>query len=282
MNGQLDMAYLFQRSRNLAGSIHGYNVNQLRGLGATNDVIESNSIPTGVSNKTLAMFRQEIDHNNQEMIDMLTSHMAAILNPMLRTINDSYQQMNNILNRIGNVLAIPRNQTSQTMVPNVHDQLVYQPVPEIRPIDKIQPVPRVQSLVMENRNRSADEVIQNVQQNQMLGQNLAHNSQQINLLVEQALNRHEFVVGYANQPYFVFAFLDYVLQKELPWGHKVPKFSKFSGKLGKSTVEHVVRYQIEWGDLITNEYLKMKHFPISLTKNTFLWFTTLALNSIFT
>jgi len=36
--------------------------------------------------------------------------MASILNPMLRTTNKSYQQMNGILTRIGDALAILRNQ----------------------------------------------------------------------------------------------------------------------------------------------------------------------------
>ena len=44
------------------------------------------------------------------MVSILTNHMASILNPMLRTTNESYQQMNGILTRIGDALVIPRNQ----------------------------------------------------------------------------------------------------------------------------------------------------------------------------
>jgi len=44
------------------------------------------------------------------MVNTLTNHMTSILNPMLRTTNKSYQQMNGTLTRIGNALVIPRNQ----------------------------------------------------------------------------------------------------------------------------------------------------------------------------
>ena len=63
-------------------------------------------------------------------------------------------------------------------------------------------------------------------------------------------------------------------------GYKIPKFSKFAGELGDSTLEHVARYKIECGDLAIDEFLKMKYFPSSLTKSAFTWFTTLSLNSI--
>ena len=71
---------------------------------------DSSMVSTGVSNKTLMVFRQQIDHSNHEMVNTLINHMALIINPMLRTTNESYQQMNVILTRIWDVLAIPRNQ----------------------------------------------------------------------------------------------------------------------------------------------------------------------------
>ncbi|KAL2327093.1 hypothetical protein Fmac_020520 [Flemingia macrophylla] len=61
---------------------------------------------------------------------------------------------------------------------------------------------------------------------------------------------------------------------------KAPKFSKFVGEIGESTVEHIAKYHVEYGDLIPNEHLKMKYFPSSLTKNAFLWFTSLPPHSI--
>ena len=61
---------------------------------------------------------------------------------------------------------------------------------------------------------------------------------------------------------------------------KIPKLTKFSGEDGESTVEHIARYLIELGEIATNEYLKMRYFPSSLTKNAFSLYSTLPPNSV--
>ena len=96
----------------LEGNNHSHDVDHLRNVRIHEDRItrESNMVSTGVSNETLAVLRQQIDHSNHEIINTLTNHMASILNPMLRTTNESYHQMNGILTWIGDALAIPRNQ----------------------------------------------------------------------------------------------------------------------------------------------------------------------------
>jgi len=71
-----------------------------------------------------------------------------------------------------------------------------------------------------------------------------------------------------------------VLQSELPRGYKIPKFTKFAGDTSESTVEHILRYLTEAGDLPNDENLRLKYSPNSLTKNSFTWFTTLAPHSI--
>jgi len=101
-------------------------------------------------------------------------------------------------------------------------------------------------------------------------------------MIEQTLNRHDSEIGYAHQSYFAFVFPDYVLQYELPRGYKIPKFSKFAGKLGESTIKLVARYQIECGDLAIDVFLTMKYFPSFFMKSVFTWFTTLPPNSIYT
>ena len=61
----------------------------------------------------------------------------------------------------------------------------------------------------------------------------------------------------------------------------MPKLlTKFSGENGESTVEHIARYTMEIGELANEEYLKMRFFPSSLTKNAFTWFANLRANSI--
>ena len=85
-----------------------------------------------------------------------------------------------------------------------------------------------------------------------------------------------------NHLIFVFAFPDNILQSELPRGYKGPKYLKFGHELQESTIEHVAHFQIECGDLAIDEFFKIKYFPSSLTKNTFIWFTTSPPNSIYT
>lgn len=74
---------------------------------------------TKVSNETLVVFRQQLNRNNHEIVNNLTNYMTSILNPMLRSTNESYQQMNGILTRIGDILAIPRNQPTNR--PIIHE-----------------------------------------------------------------------------------------------------------------------------------------------------------------
>ena len=70
--------------------------------------------------------------------------------------------------------------------------------------------------------------------------------QKITRIVEQVLNRFEFNIGFANQPYFVSVFPDCVLQVEVPRGCKTPKsLTKVSGDKDESTVEHIARYIVE-------------------------------------
>ena len=78
----------------LGGNSHSYDVDQLRNVRVPSKdkiIRDSSMISTSVSNETLVVFRQQIDHSNHEMFNTLTNHMALILNPMLRLTNESYQ-----------------------------------------------------------------------------------------------------------------------------------------------------------------------------------------------
>jgi len=97
----------------LRSNDHSYHADQLRNMRVPiEDRItrDNNMVSIDVSNETLVVFRQQIDYSNHEMVNTLTNHMASILNPLLRTTNKIYHQMNGILTRIGDALAIPRNQ----------------------------------------------------------------------------------------------------------------------------------------------------------------------------
>ncbi|XP_050895910.1 uncharacterized protein LOC127102601 [Lathyrus oleraceus] len=82
------------------------------------------------------------------------------------------------------------------------------------------------------------------------------------------------------RPLYASPLAEFILQAEAPRGMKVPKYTKFGGDSGESTIEHVARYLTESGDLAHNECLRVKNFPSSLTKAAFTWFTSLAPSSI--
>ena len=42
---------------------------------------------------------------------------------------------------------------------------------------------------------------------------------------------------------------EYILHTENPRGWKIPKYTKFGGEYGESTVEHIARYLTESGDM---------------------------------
>jgi hypothetical protein len=75
---------------------------------------------------------------------------------------------------------------------------------------------------------------------------------------------------------------DYYDQLPYPRGYRVPEFSKFSGEDGKTTLEHVGQFILQYVEASANDTLRLKLFPLSLSGTAFTWFTSLAPNSIFT
>ncbi|XP_050919326.1 uncharacterized protein LOC127136855 [Lathyrus oleraceus] len=140
----------------------------------------------------------------------------------------------------------------------------------------VKPIPRVAqqpSVVLVNRNQDPDQMVRQVRQNAMAGE------QNLDAIVERIMVRNG-VNPRLQRPTYSSLLPDFVLQTKLPRGWKVPKFTKFAGDTEESTVEHVARYQTEVGDIANNVDLKMKYFPSSFTKNAFTWFTTLPPQSI--
>ena len=66
-----------------------------------------------------------------------------------------------------------------------------------------------------------------------------------------------------------------------PRNYRVPDFSKFNGEDGKTTLEHVGQFTLQCGQSSSNDMLKLRMFPLSLSETAFTWFSLLALNSIF-
>jgi hypothetical protein len=74
---------------------------------------------------------------------------------------------------------------------------------------------------------------------------------------------------------------DYYNQIPYPRGYRVPEFSKFSGEDGKTALEHVGQFILQYGEASANDTLKLRMFHLSLFGTAFTWFTSLAYNSIF-
>ncbi|GKU99938.1 hypothetical protein SLEP1_g12712 [Rubroshorea leprosula] len=54
-----------------------------------------------------------------------------------------------------------------------------------------------------------------------------------------------------------------------PRGFKVPEFTLFSGDASQSTIEHIGRFTIQCGEASSDDFLKLKLFPSSLTEQEF-------------
>jgi hypothetical protein len=65
-----------------------------------------------------------------------------------------------------------------------------------------------------------------------------------------------------------------------PQGARIPEFSKFSGKNGRSTHEHIGQFLAHLGELADGEVFRVRLFYLSLTGTTFAWYAALPPNSI--
>jgi hypothetical protein len=75
---------------------------------------------------------------------------------------------------------------------------------------------------------------------------------------------------------------DYYDKLPYPRGYRVTEFSMFSGDDGKTTLEHVGQFILQCGEASANDTLKLRMFSSSLSGIAFIWFTSLAPNSVFT
>ncbi|PNX54523.1 hypothetical protein L195_g048143, partial [Trifolium pratense] len=211
--------------------------------------------------------RQQMDESNHEMVNLLTQQIGTVFNPLIHNTNDSYQmvacQMSRIADFFGTPPPPPRVNpvTPQVILPAmsaipvqqrpayVANETVLNPTPapiiqeethypyEVNqnpPVVNQNPLVVNQNppVVMVRRNQDADEVVREVQNNNLLGQNNLTN------IVETILAQNGLNTG-CRRPNFVSAFNEYVLQTELPRGWKVPKYTKFAGDTSESTVEHI-------------------------------------------
>ena len=76
------------------------------------------------------------------------------------------------------------------------------------------------------------------------------------------------------------SYLDQYDQILYPRNYRVPDFVKFSGEDGKTTLEHIGQFTLQCGEASSNDVLKLRMLPLSLSGTAFTWFTSLAPNSI--
>lgn len=60
----------------------------------------------------------------------------------------------------------------------------------------------------------------------------------------------------------------------------MPEFVLFSGEEKKSTIEHIAQLSVQCGEAGSKDYLKLRLFANSLTKEAFPWYMNLPPNSI--
>ena len=76
-----------------------------------------------------------------------------------------------------------------------------------------------------------------------------------------------------------------MIDKENPYprGYRIHDFSLFSEEDDQSTLEHVARFTMQYGELANYEnfcHFKLRLFPNSLIRAAFTWYATLLRNSI--
>ena len=51
-----------------------------------------------------------MDHNNHDMVNMLSQQIVTVLNQLVQITNDSFRLLTDQMTRIGDAMAIPRGQ----------------------------------------------------------------------------------------------------------------------------------------------------------------------------
>ncbi|XP_015948447.1 uncharacterized protein LOC107473398 [Arachis duranensis] len=187
--------------------------------------------------------------------------MTTILNPMMAGHESRFERLARQVERIARIIDYDEGEAHNARGNNVGMENIFQNENHI---------PNRENPRLVHRNENADNVLHG----------LRGDRYQVTRIVEEVLNWVGLNIGFMNQPHFVSAFPQVVQKAEVPRGVKNQKITtKFAGKVGESTTEHVVRYSVEIGNLANDENLKMKCFPSSLTKNAFTWFSNLRPNS---
>ncbi|XP_050897202.1 uncharacterized protein LOC127104023 [Lathyrus oleraceus] len=113
----------------------------------------------------------------------------------------------------------------------------------------------------ETNRQDADQIIDQHRQEDLAVEN------NLTTIIERIMARNGMSAT-LQRPLYASPLAEFILQIESPRGTKVPKYTKFGGESGESTIEHIARYLTESGDLAHNECLRFYegHSKISLAE----------------
>ncbi|XP_016178973.1 uncharacterized protein LOC107621468 [Arachis ipaensis] len=211
----------------------------------------------------MAAYRQQVEENHHDLVNLLTQQMTTILNPMMADHELRFERLARQVERIARIVDYDEGERHNVRGTNEGMENIFQ---------NENHVPNRENPRIVHRHENADNVLHGLR-----------DRYQVTRIIEEVLNRVGLNVGFMNQPHFVSAFPQVVKMVEVLREVKNPKIiTKFAGEVGESTTEYVACYLVEIGNLANDENLKMKFFPSSLTKNAFTWFSNLRPNSITT
>ncbi|XP_016185987.1 uncharacterized protein LOC107627674 [Arachis ipaensis] len=203
----------------------------------------------------MAVYRQQVEENYHDLVNLLTQQLTTILNPMMVDQESKFKSLARQVERIARIVDYEEGERHNARGNNEGFKNIFQNKNDVVNRENPHVVPR---------GHNADDFLARLRAN--------HGGEryQVTRIVEEVLNRVGLNVGFMNQPHFVSAFPQVVQMTKVPRGVKNPMIiTKFAGKVGESTTEHVARYYVEIGNLANDENLKMKFFPSSLMKNAF-------------
>ncbi|XP_050919279.1 uncharacterized protein LOC127136800 [Lathyrus oleraceus] len=237
-----------------------------------------------LSNTSIAVLRQQMDDSNHELVNMLTNQMGTVFNPVIQESAETNRQVANQLTHLCNFLGAPARQMAQVVRQTIPVQVELRAAEDetvhegqiLRPQQNQgveSGVAGRNQMVLVNQHRDTDQISDQHQQEDLEVEN------NLTTIVERIMARNG-MSSTLQRPLYASPLAEFILQIEAPRGMKVPKYTKFGGESGESTIEHIARYLTESEDLAHNECLRVINFPSSLTKAAFTWFTSLAPSSI--
>ncbi|XP_050898024.1 uncharacterized protein LOC127104928 [Lathyrus oleraceus] len=165
-----------------------------------------------------------MNESNHDMVNTITQQMGTIFNPLIQNTNQSYQQLATQINRIVDFFGAPPAQVRPVVQLQVVRQVRNERVAleenminqgqQFMPQVVEQEMPReveCPPVIMVNQNHDADQVVHQVQQGNILGEN------NLATIVERVMDQNGVNMS-LQRPNYTYPLSEYMLQTELPRG----------------------------------------------------------------